>query len=415
MRLVYRFNNYANNDKLFPLCRTSKDLYNQTLYAIITALNAEEKKYLGYVDLDRILKETLNLEGTINYRLLKAQVAQQTIKIVDKSVKSYFKSIKDWKKNKDKYNGMPKMPRYLPKKGYFQLVYTNQCCKIKDGKVYLSKDLSIDIPQWDKYCDKLINFQQVRILPRKDFTVIEIVYEDNSVVNEKLDPKRYASIDLGVNNFVTLVTDFCRPLLYNGRQIKAKNQLFNKKLARLKSEAMKCNGKHSSKRIRKLYVKRNNEIEDIMHKMSRHIVRLMSENGVGNVVCGRNKGWKDSINLGSKTNQTFVQIPYERFISMLRYKCAMCGINFIEKEESYTSKCDSLSGEKICKHEAYNGKRVKRGLFQSSVGKLINADVNGALNILRKVVGDSSLIGEIIDSGWLFQPKKLNNLYCLSF
>ena len=415
MRLVYRFNNYINNDKLFNLCRASKDLYNQALYTCITALNSENKKYIGYYDLDKILKNKPNLEGVVNYRLLKAQVAQQTLKVVDKSMKSYFKSIKDWKQHKEKYKGMPRLPKYLPKNGYFQLVYPNQSCQIRDGRLYLSKELSIRIPQWDKYGNKLVHFQQVRILPRNGYIIIEVVYVDDSIVNESLDKDRYASIDLGVNNFVTLVTDFCNPLLYNGRVIKSKNQWFNKELARLKSEAMRSNGKHATKRLNKLSFKRNNEIEDLMHKVSRHIVKLMNENGVGNVVCGRNKGWKDSITLGNKTNQNFVQIPYERFIGMLRYKCIMCGINFIGQEESYSSKCDALSNEEICKHDDYCGKRVKRGLYQSGVGKLINADVNGALNILRKVVGDSSLIGEIINSGWLFQPKKLSNLYYLSF
>lgn len=415
MRFVYKFNNYINNDKLFSLCKISKDLYNQALYTCITALNGEEKKFIRYYDLDKILKNKPNLEGIINYRLLKAKVAQQTLKAVDAAMKSYFKSIKDWKLHKEKYNGMPRLPKYLPKNGHFQLLYTNQACQIRNGKLCLSKDLSIRIPQWDKYNNKLEHFQQVRVLPRNGYTVIEIVYVDDTVVNKNLDSKRYASIDLGVNNFVTLLTDFCKPLLYNGRQIKSKNQWFNKELARLKSEAMKSNGKYTTKKINNLYSKRNNEIEDLMHKVSRHIVRLMNDNRIGNVVCGRNKGWKDSITLGSKTNQNFVQIPYERLIDMLRYKCTMCGINFIEQEESYSSKCDALSREEICKHDTYYGKRVKRGLFQSGSGKLINADVNGALNIMRKVVGDSSLIGEIINSGWLFQPKKLNNLYCLTF
>lgn len=414
MRLVYKFNNYKHNDELFKLCRISKDLYNQALYTCITSFKQEKKQYIGYYDLDKILKDTPNLEGQVNYRLLKAQVAQQTLKVVDKSIKSYFKSIKDWKKHKEKYNGMPRMPKYLPKNSYFQLVYPNQSCQIKNGRVYLSRNLSIKIPQWDKYGDKLLNFQQVRVLPKEGYTVIEIVYVDNTIVNTELNHDRYASIDLGINNFVTLVTDFCNPLLYSGRQIKSKNQWFNKRLAKLKSETMKNNKKHMTTRIRKLYVKRNNEINDLMHKVSRHIVRILNENNVGNVVCGRNKGWKDSITLGSKTNQSFVQIPYGTFIGMLSYKCSMCGIHFIEQEESYTSKCDSLSKEKICKHDAYVGERIKRGLFQSGAGKLINADVNGALNIMRKVVGDSNQIGLIIDSGWLFQPKKANNLYYLN-
>lgn len=411
MRLVYKFDNYQNNDILLGLCKISKNLYNQGLYTILTAL--KNKKYLGYYDIVKILPSTPNLEGQFNYRLLKAQVSQQILRIVDKSVKSFFKSIKDWKQHKGKYHGMPKLPHYLPKNGLFQLIYTNQCCTIKDGYVCFSKDLKVRVPQWNKYKSKICNFQQVRVLPKGNHTIIEIVYNDDTAINTDLDKNRYASIDLGVDNLVTLITDFSQPLLYNGKQIKSFNQWFNKKLAHRKSLLKTNNNRNNSKCTQKLYEKRNNKIDDVLHKVSKHIVKTLVTNGIGNLVCGCNKGWKDSITLGKITNQSFVQIPYERLISMLKYKCSLMGITFITHEESYTSKCDSLAVEKIGKHDSYLGKRVKRGLFQSSVGKLINADVNGALNILRKVVGDSLYIDGIINSGWLFQPKKLNNIYCL--
>ena len=133
-------------------------------------------------------------------------------------------------------------------------------------------------------------------------------------------------------------------------------------------------------------------------------------NKIGNLVVGYNKGWKDSINIGKRNNQTFVNISYDKLLKYLKYKCEMSGIKFILSEESYTSKCDGLAGEEIGKHETYLGKRIRRGLFQSSIGKLINADVNGALNIMRKVVGDSEIISKIINSGWLFQPLRVNIL-----
>ena len=134
------------------------------------------------------------------------------------------------------------------------------------------------------------------------------------------------------------------------------------------------------------------------------------EHKVGNLVVGYNKGWKDSINIGKRNNQTFVGIPYGKLTDFLMYKCEMCGINLVVNEESYTSKCDALALESIGKHEEYKGKRVKRGLFQSSTGKLVNADVNGALNIRRKVVGDSECVTRIIDSGRLFRPVRINIL-----
>lgn len=412
MRLVYSFNCSEHMEELLKLCRVSKDLYNQALYACMQAMDLDEPKFLNYYDLNDILQNTYNLEGTINYRLLKAQVSQQTLKLVASAMKSYFKATKDYKQHPDKYTGQPKKPNYLPRNGYFLLTYTNQSCSIQDGYILLSKNLKIRIPQSIKYEKELTSFQQVRIIPKKAYMKVEIIYEhDNSV--SILDYTRYASIDLGLNNLVTLVTDFSEPIIYNGKHIKALNRQFNKTLAKYRSLLEKNNGKKNSKRIERIYASRNNRMDDLMHKISRHIVNALERNHVGTLVCGRNKGWKDSINLGKRTNQQFVQIPHERLISMLRYKCEMSGIRFIENEESYTSKCDALALEPICQHESYLGKRVHRGLFQSSTGRTLNADVNGALNILRKVVGDSC-INSITDRGWLFQPRKLNNLYCLS-
>ena len=414
MRLVYKFEYRSDTERLLKLCRISKDLYNQALYLCMQALKEDGKKCPGYVELDRALKTTKNLEGTINYRLLKAQVAQQTLKLVSQNMTAFFKSVRDWKKHPEKYKGMPRPPRYLKKNGHFQLAYTNQCAKIKDGLLVLDKDLSIPIPQWDKYSERLSRFQQVRIIPKGDHTVVEIVYLTDDVAESGLDSERYASIDLGLGNFATMVTDFCEPLIYNGRQLKAHNQLYNKKLSDAKSKLETLNGKKKSRYVSGLHRKRNERIDDLLHKVSRDIVSRLVSNGVGNLVCGHNKGWKDSITLGKVNNQSFVQIPYGRFIGMLKYKCQMAGIAFQETGEAYTSKCDALALEEIGKHEEYIGKRKKRGLFQSGTGKLINADVNGALNIMRKVAGDSGCVARIIGRGLLFRPRRLGDLYNLS-
>ena len=231
---------------------------------------------------------------------------------------------------------------------------------------------------------------------------------DEEIKAKELDFNSYASTDLGVDNITTIVLPNKKPILFNGRQVKAKNQYFNKKISKLKSEL--TNNKKISKQIRNLYDKRDNQLSDIFHKLSRMIVNKLVSNEIGNIVVGYNKGWKDSINIGRRNNQTFVQISFDRFIEYLKYKCEMVGINLIIHEESYTSKCDALAREEIKKHETYLGKRVKIGLFQSSIRKLINADVNGSLNILRKVVGDSEQLAQIINSGWLFQPLRVNVL-----
>lgn len=150
-------------------------------------------------------------------------------------------------------------------------------------------------------------------------------------------------------------------------------------------------------------------MENAFHKISRSIVDFLTSNQIGNLVVGYNKGWKQNINIGSSNNQKFVQMPFARLRSYLKYKCEMFGIRFICNEESYTSKCDALAYEPLGKHATYLGKRVKRGLFRSSVGKLINADVNGAVNILRKVVGDSEIPSRIIGSGLLLSPIRYSN------
>lgn len=409
MRLVYKFNNYRNNDELFRLCRISKDLYNQALYIIKTNLK-EENRFTFYDELNRILKVTPNLEGEINYRKLKAQVSQQCLKVLGKNVKSYVKSIKDYSKHKEKYRGIPRLPNYKKKDSYNQLIYTNQCSSIRNGRIYFSKNLWIYIPQWEDYKDKISNFQQIRVNPKEGYTEIEIIYELD-IKNVNLEQKRFSSIDLGLDNLVTMVTDLSEPIIYSGKQIKSKNQYFNKTLSRLKSIAETNNKKKTTKQIKCLWDKRNKQMDDIFHKVSRHITNTLIQNNVGNLIIGHNNGWKDSINIGKVNNQNFVMIPFDKLISYIKYKCEMIGITVIEHEESYTSKCDGLVLETICKHEIYSGKRVKRGLFQSSIGKLINADVNGALNIMRKVVGDSYVKDRIIDSGRLFLPIKLKNLY----
>lgn len=412
MRLVYKFITKQHNEEFSRLCEVSKNLYNQALYEIKTALK-EENKFLFYNDLDKLMKEKQNLNGKINYKLLKAQISQQILKVLDKSVKSYVKSVKDWGKHKEKYKGMPKLPNYKGKDSKHLLIYTNQCCSIsEDGHLKLSKNIKIRIPQFEKYSNKLKEFQQVRVIPRINGTFeIEIVYLAKDVELNK--NKGIASIDFGVDNLVTMITDFGNPMIYSGKQIKSKNQYFNKKLAKLKSLAETNNKKKTTKKIQELYSKREQELNDLYHKVSRNIVNYLNDNKVGKLICGLNKGWKDSIHIGKQSNQTFVQISYDKLIEFLRYKCEMCGIEFVLNEESYTSKCDGLATEEIGKHEIYLGKRVKRWLFKSSVGRLINADVNGALNIMRKVVGDFEITSKIINSGWLFQPIKFNNLYML--
>ena len=405
MNLIYSFN-IPYNEEIYNLCKVSKNLYNQALYIVKKELK-ENGNWLWYSDLNTIMRTMTNLDGDINYNLLKAQVSQQCLKQLDTNIKTYIKLIKDYSKNSSKYKGIPKFPNYK-KDEVNQLVYTNQACTIKkNGFIHLSKTLKIHIPQFEKYYIKIKKFQQVRIIPLLDKSFkVEIVYECKEELNSSLNYDLYSSIDLGVNNLVTMVLPESNPMIFNGKQVKAKNQYFNKTISNLQSKLPKNTFK--SKRINRLLVKRDNYLNDFFHKLTRCIIRTLVKQGVGNIVVGYNRGLKDSIRISKRNNQTFVFIPYYKMLQKLKYKCELIGINVIVIEESYTSKCDSLVLESVKKHESYLGKRVKRGLFQSSIGKLLNADVNGALNILRKVVGDSEIISKIINSGCLYHPKRIN-------
>ena len=193
-------------------------------------------------------------------------------------------------------------------------------------------------------------------------------------------------VDLGINNLATLTTNLIgdTPMVISGKVVKSYNQYYNKQVAHYKSILELQNGRKTSRRIRRLHLKRKLKIEDYMHKTSRYIVNQLVSKGVNTLIIGKNDGWKQDINIGKVNNQKFVQIPFESLISKLQYKCSLVGINVELINESYTSKCSFLDGETIEKHEEYVGKRIHRGLFRSAQGTLINADVNGSYNILRK-------------------------------
>lgn len=409
MRLVYRFN-IGKDEEISKLCKVSNNLYNQALYVFRETLK-NESKWLSYFELDKILKNTKNLDGKINYRLLKAQCSQQVLKLLDNNIKSYYRSIQDYKKHPNKYKEKPGLPKYRKRGSEFNLYYPNQSCIIRNGKIILSKKLFVDIPQYEKYSGLLENFKQVRILPNYVGYRIEVIYEVEDIEIPKSKEEKIASMDLGIDNLATLVSeDFT--YLFSGKFIKSYNRLFNKKLAKLNSIKDLQKIKGTTKRIKKLYYERDLYIEDVFHKISRRIVNLLTNSGITKLIVGYNKGWKQEVNMGKKNNQKFTQIPFARLISYLEYKCELVGIEIVTHEESYTSKCDSLAFEAIGKHENYLGKRKKRGLYQSSTGKLINADVNGALNIMRKVVDDSSnYVRRIIDRGLLFNPVRIKSVF----
>ena len=358
----------------------SKNLYNSTLYAIRQQF-FEEAKYLSYATLQKQFQDTKQQD----YIALPTKVAQQTMKQVDTNFRAFFKALAEYKKNPSKFQGRPKLPKYKEKvDGRFILTYTNQAISKKecdrDGVIHPS---GLEFKFKTKIHYKDIN--QVRIVPKCNYFVIEVIYKvpDCTLLN---DNGKYAAIDLGINNLATLTSNIIgdTPMVISGKVVKSYNQYYNKQVAHYKSILELQNGTKTSRRIRRLHLKRKFKIEDYMHKTSRYIVNQLVSKGINTLIIGKNDGWKQDINIGKVNNQKFVQIPFESLLSKLQYKCSLVGINVELVNESYTSKCSFLDGETIEKHEEYVGKRIHRGLFRSAKGTLINADVNGSYNILRK-------------------------------
>ena len=402
MKLTYKFKYTKKNKLLDDLCVISNNLYNQANY-LIKQESDINNKWLRYNDLDKIMKVTKNRENEINYRKLKVQISQQLLRLLDANWLCYFRALKNFKKTPNKYKGMPKPPNYKKSNTKNLLIYTNQCSKIKNNQIILSKDIKIDIPKVDIDFSK---FQQIRVLPKNNFYEIEIIYNKERI-DSNLDQNNYLSIDLGIDNLITCISKD-KSFILSGKTIKSVNQHYNKQKVTINRFQSKKGYTSCSNKLNQLSQYRNDFIKDQFHKMSRLIVNYCLVKNISIITCGYNKNWKDSISIGKINNQKFTAIPYRKFINYLKYKCELVGIKLIINEESYTSKCDSLALESIEKYNKYLGKRVHRGLFQSSVGKLINADVNGSFNILRKVIGDDSLfIKDLTNNVVLFNPIKI--------
>ena len=367
-----------NNKELDELCFKSKNLYNKALY-LVRQHYFKTKGYLNFFEVRKLLANSKD----IDYYALPTRVSNNTLMLLDRNFKSFFGLLK--KKLNSNYNKDVRIPRYLDKDGRYTAIFHKSAI----SKVYLRKgiiklsSLSIEIPT--KVTES--NLVEVRVLPRNNHHVVEVVYKVDDV-EPKSDNGRYASIDLGLDNLATVSSNVVKPFIINGGPLKSINQYYNKEKARLQSH-LKGN-KKTSKRIYSITNKRNNKIKDYLHKSSRLIVNSLVSNNISTLIIGYNEEWKQNINLSRTNNQAFVNIPFLTFINQLDYKCKLEGINVILTEESYTSKCSFLDGESLEEHENYLGKRIKRGLFRSAKGKLINADLNGSLNILRKVVGDFS-------------------------
>jgi len=373
------------------LCFKSKNLYNRANYEIrqkfigtskeVAAGEREHAGWLRYSDIDK----TAKAENWIEYRELPAAASQQILMILERNWKSFFSAVKVWGERKDDFTGKPELPKYKHKtEGRNIAVFTNQQAKLRDGFVHFPEKSGLD-PLKTAITGGL---QQVRITPQCSCYMIEIVYKKETVPNNRLNDSLYLGIDLGLNNLAALTSNQSglRPLLINGCPLKSLNQFFNKR----KAELMSFTGNTGiSQRIRKLTLKRNCKADDYLHKTSRLIVDYAVMHRIGNIVIGQNKDWKREINIGKRNNQNFVSVSFGKLTEQIRYKAEEAGIKVILTEESYTSKCSFFDSEEIGKHDIYKGQRIKRGLFRTLSGRLVNADVNGSGNIIRKVFPDA--------------------------
>ena len=358
------------------LCFLSKNLYNAVLY-IQRQHYQEGKPYIKEWDMAKLLRNQKNP----NYYALPSQSADYVVKQLDGIYKSYFSLSK--LKKESKYNKKVKVPYYKDKvKGrnvttFYKTRLSKKTYK-KEGLIHLSKTnikFKSNIP--------FEQIQEVKVVPKLGYYEIQVIYKVEE--DKRIENYNYATIDLGLNNLATIVTNVSSPMIINGKPLKSINHHWNKRISKLKSKLPK--GVRTSKQIRQITNKRNRRVNNYLHQTSRTLVNELRMLSISKVVIGSNKGWKQNIKLGKKTNQNFVQIPFNRLIEMITYKAKLAGIEVIIKEESYTSKCSFLDNESIEKHDTYAGKRVKRGLFKSSNGTLINADVNAAYNIMKKHLG----------------------------
>ena len=359
--------------ELDHLCFLSKNLYNITLYTIRQHY-FNTKKYLSYFS---IVKDFAK-DSRVDYRALPAKVSQQTLRLVDQNMKSFFALLK--KKKANKYTNPVRLPKYLDTKTGRQTVhYTKQALGLKkDGFVKLAKsdiEFKTSVPN--------SNIQYLKLVPCGNHIKVLIGYYKTKK-KTRTTQKRIASIDIGQNNLMTVTSNVFHPVIYNGKPVKSVNQFYNKIRAKEQSRLMKQNNAYWSKKLGRLTLWRENQIANYFHKVTHHFVNYCIANDIDTVIIGRNQQWKDNINLGKRVNQNFVSIPFGRLYDLLKYKLELNGINYIETEESHTSKCSFIDKEEICHHESYVGRRVKRGLFKSKEGHKYNADVNGSLNILRK-------------------------------
>ena len=373
---------------LKELCHIAKNLSNEAIYNV-RQYYFTEGKFLKYE------KNYTLLKNSPNYKALNSNMAQQILKEVDGSFKSFFGLLKLAKQGKYAFKDC-KLPHYLPKEGYTTLVIG--FVRLNGNKLILPfsnsfkknhKAVEITIPPI--LLDKKV--KEIRILPKANARFFEIQYiYETDCIQRNLNQSNVLALDLGINNLVTAVSNTGKSFIVDGRRLKSINQWFNKENARLQSIKDKQHfGKKTTNRQKAIARDRNNKVNDYMNKTARIIIDYCINNDIGTLVAGYNVTFQKNSHIGKQNNQNFVNIPYGHLRDKLSYLCQLNGIAYIEQEESYTSKASFWDNDDIPvynndnpKEYKFSGNRVHRGLYKTASGKIFNADINGALNIMRK-------------------------------
>ena len=397
--------------QLRELCFFSNCLYNVALYNIRQQF-FQDKKYLTYPKNEPFCKENEN------YRLMQSNCAQQTLRVADQAFKSFFALLKLAKEGKYDYKKI-KMPKYRQKGSLFNYIIQGSSISIRDG--YLAIPLSWEYTALHgkdrvkiKVPERLIGRKicEVKIIPKYNGRYFKIAYSyEIEEENLQLNQENSLAIDVGLDNLATCVTNTGTSFIVDGRKIKSINQYWNKYKAKLQRILSKQN-LYTSEKLQRITNKRNNRIDDYLKKTARYIINYCIKNDIGTIICGCNSDFKREIDLGKRTNQQFVQVSFGKLRSQLKCLCARYSMKYIEQEESYTSKASFLDFDEIPVYQAdiqkrynFSGRRIYRGLYRSKDGRILNADVNGAANILRK--SKQRLNQERLCRGFLDNPLRI--------
>lgn len=395
------------DSQLLAMLEGVTSIYNQCLYFL------RQVYFEGCGGVEKIklptFKEIYNkVKNTDKWKIAKVdtEAKNNACRLAMQNFFTYFKASNAYRKNPSKFQGKPKIPNYV-KDRYIPVILD----KTRLGKSKVTEN-QFRIPK----SNVIINFS--KRFEKKDIRnvsfnqccgKIKVIISYEKKEKEPIINNSFIGIDIGIDNLASITSnDKNFSYIVKGTPLKSMNQYYNKKKAQIQSELEKCNKKKFSRKLERLTDKRNLKIKNYLHNASRKIINLCKSQNIGNIVIGHNKGWKQEVNIGKKNNQNFVFIPFDDFIQQLEYKGKMEGINVMVTEESYTSKTDHFVKEPMKHLDERKGKRIRRGLFKSSIGKVLNADINGAIGIMRKVyaISDAQIMG-LRDRGDVVSPLHL--------